>query len=313
MSEVSRRKIIIADSALALIAFIWGIGFVATKDALSSFPPYWLLTIRFSGSFLLMLIIFKNRLKKLTALDVKAGMLTGIFLFLGFAFQTVGLNYTTASKQAFITGTYVVIVPFLVWAVKKAFPGYVSFVASFLCLIGLALLTLEWSGNPFATASKGDLLTLFCALFFACDIILVEHFVQKMDPLAFATLKVGTAAILSLICALSLEKWPSSITPKAWLSMVYLTLFCTVFAYSVQNMAQKFTPSTHASILLSLESVFGALSGIILLGELFTPQMILGSVLIFIAILLTELGPKTLKRVFFSTTKEQAKSSPRGL
>ena len=78
-------------------------------------------------------------------------------------------------------------------------------------------------------------------------------------------------------------------------------------------MAQKFTPSTHASILLSLESVFGALSGIILLGELFTPQMILGSVLIFIAILLTELGPKTLKRVFFSATKEQAKSSPRGL
>ena len=135
MSGIGHRKIIIADITLALVAFMWGIGFVAMKDALRTFPPYWLLTIRFSGSFLLMLIIFKNRLKKLTALDVRAGMLAGIFLFLGFAFQTVGLNYTTASKQAFITGTYVVIVPFLAWAVKKAFPGYASFVASFLCFI----------------------------------------------------------------------------------------------------------------------------------------------------------------------------------
>jgi len=313
MSGIGHRKIIIADITLALVAFMWGIGFVAMKDALRTFPPYWLLTIRFSGSFLLMLVIFKNRLKKLTALDVRAGMLAGIFLFLGFAFQTVGLNYTTASKQAFITGTYVVIVPFLAWAVKKAFPGYVSFVASFLCFIGLALLTLEWSKNPFATANKGDLLTLLCAFFFACDIILVEYFVQRMDPLVFATLKVGAAAALSFICALSFEDWPSFMPPRVWLNIVYVILFCTVFAYSAQNMAQKFTPSTHASILLSLESVFGALSGIILLGELFTPQMILGSVLIFIAILLTELGPKTLKRVFFSATKEQAKSSPRGL
>lgn len=292
MSWMTRHKVLLADSALVLIALFWGFGFVAMKDALNSFTPYWLLAIRFTASFVLMSLIFRKRLQKLKANDIKAGLLVGLFLFLGFATQTIGLNYTTAGKQAFITATYVVIVPFLSWALKKIFPGYISIIASLICLGGMGLLTLQGNGDSFSNLNYGDFLTLFCALFFACHILAIERFAPKMDPLALATLQIGTTALLSFISAILLEEWPgAAIAPSAWWSIAFTVLLCTVFALSVQNAAQKFTPSTHASILLSLESVFGALSGILFLGEIFTPQMVLGCSLIFFAVLLTETGP----------------------
>lgn len=121
MPWLNRYKVLIADGALVLIALFWGVGFVAMKDALVSFSPFWLLALRFTASFILMAIIFKKRLRKLTAANLKAGLLIGVFLFLGFATQTIGLTFTSPGKQAFITATYVVIVPFLSWGLKKNF------------------------------------------------------------------------------------------------------------------------------------------------------------------------------------------------
>ncbi|WP_448807508.1 DMT family transporter [Aminobacterium colombiense] len=297
MPWLNRYKVLIADGALVLIALFWGVGFVAMKDALVSFSPFWLLALRFTASFILMAIIFKKRLRKLTAANLKAGLLIGVFLFLGFATQTIGLAFTSPGKQAFITATYVVIVPFLSWGLKKIFPGYLSFVASLICLAGMALLTLQGNGDTLSTFNKGDLLTFACAIFFACHILAIEMFASKMDPLVLATLQIGTTALLSFACALLFEEWPGSIASSAWWSIAFTVLFCTVFALSIQNAAQKFTPSTHAAILLSLESVFGALSSVLILGEVFTIPMVLGCFLILIAVLLTETGPTLLGKL----------------
>ena len=292
MPVSAKLKSFLADMSLAIVALFWGLGFVAMKDALESYPTFWLLTLRFTGAFLLMALLFRGRLQRLKKMDYKAGVSVGVFLFLGFATQTLGLNYTTPGKQAFLTATYVVLVPFLVWALRKKFPGWLSFAASFLCLAGMALLTLQHG----LSLGLGDGLTLLCAFFFACQLIAVEHFAGQTDPLVLAILQIGVVALLSVPFALLFETWPGFLPGGAGLwSIGYTIVFCTIIAFSVQNIAQKFTSSAHTAIILSLESVFGALSGIYFLGEVFTPPMAAGCVLIFFSVLLPEAGPSLVR------------------
>lgn len=287
-------KTVVADISLVFVALFWGLGFVAMKDALDTFPTFWLLTLRFGSAALLMGMFFRRRLAAITKEDIRAGAIIGVFLFLGFATQTLGLNYTTPGKQAFLTATYVVIVPFLSWGLRRIFPGALSFFASFVCLVGMGMLTLQEGA---LSIGKGDTLTLVCALFFACHLIAIEHFAAKKDPMILALLQILMVCLLSLPAALVFETWPGFQGGSGLWSIAYTVVFCTIVAFAVQNTAQKFTPSTHTAILLSLESVFGALAGIYFLGEVFTPRMAAGCALIFVAVLLTEAGPSLLRSV----------------
>ncbi|MGI6253799.1 MAG: DMT family transporter [Aminivibrio sp.] len=291
MDPSSSRKTIIADFSLMLIALFWGLGFVAMKDALESFSPFWLLTLRFFSGTALMALIFIKRLRSLSRDDLKAGSIIGLFLFLGFATQTVGLKYTTPGKQAFLTATYVVIVPFLSWIFRRKSPGLLSFLSSAICLAGMAMLTLQGG----QAANLGDLLTLTCALFFACHILAIEHFARDRDPIILAVIQIGIVGLLSFPMALSFETWTGFGGGDGLGSIAFTVIFCTVLAFIVQNTAQKFTPSTHTAIIMSMESVFGALAGIYFLGEIFTARMAAGCGLIFFAVLLTEAGPSLLK------------------
>lgn len=291
MNLPSGTKTVLADIALALVALFWGLGFVAMKDALDSYPTFWLLVLRFVSAALLMAAIFCRRLSGLSRSGIRAGIIIGLFLFLGFATQTLGLNYTTPGKQAFLTATYVVLVPFLSWALKKKFPGFISFAASIICVTGMALLTLQ---HGFSIGA-GDSLTLLCAFFFASHILAIEYFTADEDPVCLAVIQIFMVGLLSLPFALLFETWPGFSGGSGLWSIAFTVLFCTIFAFAVQNVAQKFTPSTHTAIILSLESVFGALSGILFMGEVFTARMAAGSALILAAVLLTEAGPSLLK------------------
>ena len=285
-------KTVIADISLVFVALFWGIGFVAMKDALDTFPTFWLLTLRFGSAALLMGILFRRRLAAITKEDIRAGAIIGVFLFLGFATQTLGLNYTTPGKQAFLTATYVVIVPFLSWGLRRIFPGALSFFASFICLVGMGMLTLQ---EGVLSIGKGDTLTLVCAFFFACQLIAIEYFAAKKDPMILTLLQILMVCLLSLPAALFFETWPGFNGGSGLWSIAFTVLFCTVFAFAAQNVAQKFTPSTHTAIILSLESLFGALAGIYFVGEIFTARMAAGCALILAAVLLTETGPALAK------------------
>lgn len=289
----SRVKTVLADISLIMAALFWGLGFVAMKDALDSYPTFWLLVLRFGSGALLMSVVFHRRLSRLSRSDLKAGAVIGVFLFLGFSTQTLGLNYTTPGKQAFLTATYVVIVPFLSWAFRKRFPGVLPLFASFLCVAGMALLTLQDT----VSLGTGDTLTLLCALFFACHILAIEHFAAQKDPVVLAVIQIFMVGFLSLPFALFFEIWPDFNGGTGLGSIAFTVFFCTIFAFLIQNMAQKFTPSTHAAILLSMESVFGALAGIYFMGEVFTGRMATGCALIFIAVLLTETGQPLLRTI----------------
>ena len=298
-------KTVVADISLVFVALFWGLGFVAMKNALDTFPTFWLLTLRFGSAAFLMGMLFRRRLAAITKEDIRAGAIIGVFLFLGFATQTLGLNYTTPGKQAFLTATYVVIVPFLSWGLRRIFPGALSFFASFVCLVGMGMLTLQEGA---ISIGKGDTLTLVCAFFFACQLIAIEYFAAKKDPMILTLLQILMVCLLSLPAALVFETWPGFQGGSGLWSIAYTVVFCTIVAFAVQNTAQKFTPSTHTAILLSLESVFGALSGIYFLGEVFTPRMAAGCALIFVAVLLTEAGPSLLRSVSlrFAAAREKA-------
>lgn len=274
----------ISNFSLLICAMIWGIGFVATDAALKAgIGPYYVMTFRFLIAFVLLAIIFINKLKKIRKRDLFAGLIIGIALFTAFAFQTVGLQYTTPGKQAFLTGSYVVVVPFLYWIINKKAPDKFQIIGTILCVIGTAFLTLDGNG---LSLTKGDNLTLISALFFALHIIFVEHYTKECDPIILTILQMAVAGILSYGFALvTKEPFPINISSAGYASVFYLGAISTMVAYMIQNVSIKYTSSTEAAIILSLETVFGSLFSVWLLNENFTAKMVLGCVIIFIALI----------------------------
>ena len=284
MDKFTRRKILIADGSLFLVAIIWGSGFIVNKNALDYMNPLYILVLRFSLDSVLLGIIFYKKLLKINTEEIQAGAIIGVFLFLGFFTQTVGLKYTTVSKSAFITASYVVLVPFIFWLISKKRVEIHEILAALLCFIGIGILSLE---KDFSI-SLGDGLTFLCAIFFAVHIISVGIYSKKHDPIKLIIIQFAMAAILSIIISFIFKVEFLPLTKEMGLSIGYLVIANTIIAFGIQNIAQKYTTSTHTAIILSLESVFGSLFSVLLLDEKITLRLLLGSLIIFIAIILAE-------------------------
>lgn len=285
MTNISiKKKQYLSDVSLLFVAAVWGGGFVAVKDALDTMTPLYLMSFRFILAVAIMYIFLHKKIGKMSKSDLKNGSVVGFILFLAFASQTFGLQYTTASKQGFLTATYVVMVPLLYWILYKKRPSTKAFVGSVITIIGIALVSLQKD----LAFNYGDALTLLCALLFAAHIISLEYYTKKMDVLKLSFLQLAVAAVLFTVSAFVFEPMPVVVTPRAWYAIVYLAIFSTFACFTVQTIAQKHTSSSHASIIMSLESVFAAVFGVLLLGEILTPTMLIGCGLIFIAILLIE-------------------------
>jgi drug/metabolite transporter (DMT)-like permease len=277
-----------ADGALVFCALLWGLGFVAMKDALSVYPTWWVLFFRFGGGTLLMGTCFFKNVAGITRRDLRGGIVIGVFLFLAMGTQSLGLNYTTAGKQAFLTAGYVILTPLILWGLRRVFPGWRPVLSSLVCFAGMALLTSD-AAEPL---NVGDVLTIACALFFAAQIVAIGHYAAAGgggNPLALTFVQMLVTAVLSFCAAVFFNGPPLWKGAEGIPEIFFTTFFCTFLCYLIQNVAQKHTPATHVSILLSLESVFGVLGGAVLLNETVTLQMSAGCFLIFAAVLLLEL------------------------
>lgn len=283
---MDNKKILLADGALLVTAIVWGSGFVATKNALDHYSPTEIMLIRFGIAALIIGAVFFRQIFPLTGKEWRAGGIIGFFLFLGFAFQTAGLQYTLAGKQAFLTGTNVIMVPFLYWFIKKEKPNGYQLAAAGMMLVGIAFLTLDFSSS--LSLNKGDVLTLICALFFAAHILSIGFFAKTYNPIKLTFVQFVTTFALSGVWRLFTGEPAFQIPTQYWGDVLFLGIFSTFLAFLLQNMAQKHTSSTHAAILLSLESFFGSLLSILLLGDAFSSKMILGCIIIFAAIITAE-------------------------
>ena len=282
--EKVNRKSLYADISMIVVALIWGSSFVVTKNVLDHITPLYMLAFRFIIASALLILIFFKKVKKTKRDDLTAGFIIGIFLFLAFLAQTVGIEYTTAGKNAFITASNVVIVPFLYWLTSRKKPNIYEVIGAILCFVGIGVLSLDAN----LTIGLGDLLTLIGGFFYACHIVAVGYYSKKHDPILLTIFQFSVTAILSLIFALIFEPKVSSVTGEMIFPIVYLALFSTLIGFLIQNVAQKYTSSTHAAIILSMESVFGNIFSIIFLKEALSVRLFIGCLLILISVITTE-------------------------
>nr|WP_279354782.1 DMT family transporter [Eubacterium sp. 1001713B170207_170306_E7] len=271
---------------MILVALIWGVGFIASKAALVTITPLWVMTFRFLGSGIILLILFLRRVRQLDKRTVLMGMVVGSFMFAGMIFQTIGLDHTTASNQAFLIPSYVVLVPFVSWLMTRTRPRALDVAAAFLTFIGVAVISLK----PDFSMNLGDALTLVFAVIYSFQIVFLGLFVKETDVMSFTVVQMLTAGILSLFSALVFAPPLSGVTASSACGIVYLVIFNTALAFLIQNIAQQYTTSTHASLLISLESVFGLIVSVIFLHDPFGPRMALGCGLVFAAVILSKVA-----------------------
>jgi drug/metabolite transporter (DMT)-like permease len=279
-----KNKSLLADFGLVFVTIIWGSGFVVVKNTTDSISPCYIIAIRFALAAVLMSIIFFKKLKNINKSYIKSGLLLGTLLFFAFYFQTIGVQYTTAGNNAFLTAGYVIVVPFLYWIVKNQKPDANNIIAAFLCITGIGLLSL----NSDFTMGLGDILSLLCCVFFASHIIAIDILTKKNDPILLSFLQFLFTAVIAFIVALFTETYPTNLSIDTISSILYIGVFCTLIAQALQVVCQKYTHPSKASLIMSLESVFGSIFGIIFLNEPITIKILGGSILIFLSIIISE-------------------------
>lgn len=276
----------LAIAGLIAVTVIWGGGFVASDMALESLRPFQIMTVRFLLASVIMGAAGARELKGVDFKEVRAGILMGCALFIGFSFQIVGLQYTTPSKNAFLTALNVVMVPFIAFVILKKKISIKSIIGAVMAIVGVGLLSLEKN----LTLGIGDALTLVCAAGFAFQIFLTSEFVKKYRAVVLNFVQMLTAVALSLASLVLFGETEFRVSVKGWLSVLYLGVVSTALCYLLQTASQRYVDETKAAIILSMESVFGTLFSILILHEQVTFRMVCGCVIILAAVIISNLA-----------------------
>ena len=284
MLSTSRR----AELTLLLLTFFWGITFPLVKIALNFCSPFLFLTIRFAIGTLIIAVIYSKKISFIDKATLKAGVIIGIFLFLGFAFQTVGLKYTASSKSAFITGLFVIMVPPLSVLMVKEKPKIFSLIGVVLALTGLWTMTRP-TGSEFGL---GDLLTFLCAISFSFQVIYVQIYNARFDFEKLVFVQLLTTVILCIPSMFLFERIKFVYNPNLLSALLVTALFATALGITIQNRMQKETTATKASIIYTAEPVFAAVFSYFILGEILGSVGILGAGLILSGMVCSELGKR---------------------
>lgn len=278
-----------ADFSLLLVAIAWGGTFFIVQDAVEKVPVYIFLFWRFFLATILMALIFYKHIYLIDKTTLKAGVLLGVFLFLGFAFQTFGLTYTYSSTVAFITGLNVVIVPFAVFLLFKKKASIYSIFGAVVAVIGLYFLTKnENSGG----LGYGEIYSFICAIMFALHISFTDFYSKQCNAMAMVTIQFGVVAVLSLLGAFVFDGYfiPKTFDTVFFQALVATVLFATIFAFLVQTIMQKFTTPAKTAIIFAMEPVSAGIFGYYVADESFVSSQLLGALLILFGMLLAELG-----------------------
>ena len=282
---------------LLLAALIWGVAFVAQVVGMDSVGPYTFNGVRFIlGSVALFPIIYFSK-KEDNPLPTNiplwlACLMVGLPLFAGATLQQVGLQYTTASKASFLTATYILMVPIAGIFLGQAL-RITHCIGALLAILGVYLMSITEG----FTISSGDLLMLLCAIGFTVQIHMMTYLTQRFSPIILSSGQFMVAGVLNLILAFTLETptW-TGIEGAMW-PILYTGLLSTGVAYTLQSVGQKYLPPTEASMILSMEMVFGGLSGVLILDETFTPRQFLGVIAMTAGVFLSQLPGKVILKL----------------
>ncbi len=288
-----QSKTVRSNALLLTVAMIWGFAFVAQRVGMDYIGPFTYNGIRFflGTAALLPLLYFTSRNRPASGAHARTPSMfwgciaAGLVMFCGSALQQIGLVYTTAGKAGFITGLYVVFVPIfgLLW---KQRPDCGAWISTFIAAWGLYLLsvtagfTIEW----------GDLLVLFGSFFWAMHVLVIDWLTHKIDTLKIVILQNLICASLSMVCGVIFETIHLQAILNAAVPILYGGLMSVGIAYTLQVVGQKYAKPTTAAIILCLESVFAALGGWMILGEVMTPRGLTGCALMLFGMVLSQLN-----------------------
>ncbi len=279
-----------ADSALALVALVWGSTFVVVKQAITEISALYFLSLRFSLASLCLLVLFVPAFRRLPRHQLlsglRGGFLTGLFLWAGYVLQTFGLRYTSAGNSGFLTGLYIVLVPIIGAIVYRQKPSPREIFGLALAAVGMLLMTLPGSGSVFSV-NFGDLLTIACAVAFAFHLLVLGYFSKRESVEAVALGQLACAALLSTV-SLTVERPVAHWSAGVIMAVVLTAVFATALAFALQTWGQKHTTATRTALIFALEPVF-ALVTAWLFGEPWRWAGVLGGALILGGIVTVEL------------------------
>ncbi len=278
-----RRRLASPDLALTAVTAIWGSTFLIVQRALPYFSPLVFLLLRFVLASAVVLLLYRKKLKRAGFVP---GVVTGLFLFSGYAFQTIGLQFTTSSKSAFLTSLSVPMVPLVASFVYRRGPGLWELLGVLAATAGMLLLT---APEHMGAVNKGDLLSFCCAVLFAGQVVAVSHFAGRGNFESLVTAQLGTVAVLSAGTCWWVEAPVFRPAASAWTAVGITGLLATALAFSVQGWAQESVPVTRAAIIYALEPVFAVAVSYFVAGEVLTVRGMGGAALILLGILIVEL------------------------
>ncbi len=282
-----------ADAALVLNTLIWGATFVLVKEALRGISPFLFLALRFSIAALMLAVLFRRSWSRPGAgpANLRGGAIAGVFLFLGYAMQTTGLQFTSASKSAFLTGLSTVMVPLLGALVYQNRPRLAEWLGVTIATGGMGLMTLE--SGKFGAVNPGDLLTLGCAVAFAAHIVTLGHYSREARFEVISLAQLMMAALLGLALFWWVETPRIVPGPLVWGALAVTSLLATAMAFTIQSWAQRYTSATRAALIFTLEPVFAWITSFLVMGESLAPRVAAGAGMILAGVLLVEVKPFT--------------------
>lgn len=293
-----------AEFALFLVVVVWGATFVSVQKAIEEIPVHSFHVLRFgvASVILLPLLLLRRMRQKQPAkgdprILWKAGLLTGLSLWLGYTCQTTGLLYTTPAHSGFLTGLSVVVVPPLALLFLKEKMNRDVITGVLLAAAGLGLMTFGGEAqlaDPPANLDivRGDMISFGCTIAFAFQIIFKARYASKLSALALTTVEIGTVFVLSVIAALTLEEIPdySNLSMTVWGAVALTGVLATAAAFLIQTWAQKSTTAVSTAVVFAMEPVMAALFSWWLIGELLSWTAATGGVLMIAGMLVAELG-----------------------
>ena len=295
-SVMKMSKQLKGSLSIILATIIWGSTFVAQSVGVDHVGPFSFLALRsFLAVFALLLVLFLRNRKDFVEIltDVrlwKAGIPCGVALFAATALQQIGLIYTTAGKGGFITTMYIIMVPIFGLFLKQK-PAKTIWVSVVLAAVGLYLI----SGAGLTAINIGDVLMLLCAVAFAVQILIMDRVAGQLNSMALNMSQALVCAVVSGVCALIFDSTTWQGILNCWFPLCWAGIMSMGIAYTLQIVGQKSIEPATASVLMSFESVFAAISGALLLHERFTLTEGIGCALVFGAIMLTQIPVKTKK------------------
>jgi len=278
-----------AELFLLFTAIFWGLSFPLIKIGLIYISPFAFVFYRFLITTIIFILIFRKRLSRIKFKELKYGFILGIYLYIGFITQTIGLKYTSAANSAFITGTNIVLIPFVQILLIKTKPKIENVIGIIIVVIGLFFLTEIKNAN----FNFGDFITLFCAVSFAIYIVLLDKYYKETG---YFELIYGQFISMVFLCLLGMffiehlifDEYHFELNFDSAFSLIFTSLLATLLGLYIAIKYQKFTTPVRAGLIYNMEQIFAVIFAYFIINELMSFNQLIGAIIMFSGLLISE-------------------------